>query len=132
VPCLFVLFAAFAPRLMLVFFWIARPTIMSTVFDTFLLPLLGFVFLPFTTLMYVLLYLGSTPNGISGADWLWLGLAVVLDLANHSGAFTQRGAVPGMSSAGAASAAAAPITSPPAAAPAAAVTPPSDEAPPSA
>ena len=122
-PCLFVLFAAFAPRLMLVFFWIARPTIMSTVFDTFLLPLLGFIFLPFTTLMYVLLYLGSTPNGIAGADWLWLALAVVLDLANHSGAFTQRGAVPGMSSAS---------TAAPAAAPAAPVAPPSDEAPPSA
>jgi hypothetical protein len=87
------------------------------------LPLLGFVFLPFTTLMYVLLYLGSTPNGIAGADWLWLALAVVLDLANHSGAFTQRGAVPGMSSTGAAA---------PSAAPVAPVAPPSDEAPPSA
>ncbi len=153
-PCLFVLFAAFAPRLMLLIGWIARPNLIDSVFDTILLPLLGFIFLPFTTLMYVLLYLGGPTTGVSGTDWLWLAIAVVLDLSNHAHSFSQRNAVPGMSSgdtasagattAGAAAAApmaspaAAPIAAPvtpvptpaPAVPPAADVAPPPDEAPP--
>lgn len=103
-PCLFVLFAAFAPRLMLLIAWIARPNLMDSVFDTFIWPLLGFIFLPFTTLMYVLLYLGGPTTGVSGTDWIWLAIAVVLDLSNHAHSFSQRNAVPGMSSGDAATA----------------------------
>jgi hypothetical protein len=96
-PCLFVLFAAFAPRLLLILAWIARPNLMDSVFDTVLLPILGIIFLPFTTLMYVLLYLSGT-NGVDGADWLWLAIAVVLDLSHYAGSYTQRDQIPGMRS----------------------------------
>ena len=53
-------------------------------FNTFILPCLGFMFLPFTTLMYVFLKQGV--GTIQGLDWLWLFLAVVLDLATIGGA----------------------------------------------
>ena len=36
---------------------------------------------PFTTLMYVLL-ISNGPNTISGIDWLWLFLALLVDIAN--------------------------------------------------
>ena len=53
---------------------------MDRAFGTFILPCLGFLFLPFTTLMYVFLKQGV--GTIQGLDWLWLLLAVILDLAS--------------------------------------------------
>ena len=66
-------------RIMLLFAWIARPVVMDQVFGTFILPCLGFLFLPFATLMYVLLW---SPTGLQGLDWLWVILAAVLDIAS--------------------------------------------------
>jgi hypothetical protein len=40
---------------------------------------LGFLVLPFTTLMYAWLYWSSASHGIQGWDWLWLGLAAELN-----------------------------------------------------
>lgn len=79
--CLLVLFAAFFPRLAVLMLWIARPVYVHQAFgSSFLLPVLGILFLPFTTLMYLLLY---TPGiGLFGFDWLWIGIAVLLDVGN--------------------------------------------------
>jgi hypothetical protein len=40
--------------------------------------LLGFIFAPYTTIMYVLVW--SFATGVSGWDWLWIGLGVLLDI----------------------------------------------------
>jgi hypothetical protein len=71
-------------RIMLLFAWIARPAMMDAAFGSFIMPCLGFLFLPFTTLMYVFLKQGV--GTIQGLDWLWLFLAVILDLASVAGA----------------------------------------------
>jgi hypothetical protein len=71
-------------RIMLLMVWIARPAMMNATFSTFILPCLGFMFLPFTTLMYVFLMQGV--GTIQGLDWLWLFLAVLLDIASIGGA----------------------------------------------
>lgn len=89
--CLLVLLAAFAPRLIVVFAWIARPAYFDSVFDTFIFPLLGLIFLPFTTLMWLLV--GAPPQGVEGLDWLWIVLAVFLDLSHYGNTWEQRGAV---------------------------------------
>jgi len=81
--CLTAFVASFS-RIMLLFAWIARPAMMNATFSTFILPCLGFLFLPFTTLMYVFLKQGV--GTIQGLDWLWLFLAVILDLASVAGA----------------------------------------------
>jgi hypothetical protein len=81
--CLTAFVSSFS-RIMLLFVWIARPALMNATFSTFILPCLGFLFLPFTTLMYVFLVQGV--GTIQGLDWLWLFLAVVLDLATIGGA----------------------------------------------
>ena len=77
--CLVGAVSAFS-RIMLLMYWFARPAQMNAAFGTFLIPCLGFLFLPFTTLVYVLLW--SPGVGIQGLDWVWLVLAAILDLAS--------------------------------------------------
>ena len=81
--CLTAVVSSFS-RIMLLFAWLARPAMMNAAFSSFIIPCLGFLFLPFTTLMYVFLIQGV--GGIQGLDWLWLFLAVVLDIASVAGA----------------------------------------------
>ena len=96
-PCLFALFAVFTPRIALLIMWLARPTMFSAAFGgSWFWPLLGLIFLPFTTIMYVLLV--YTTHGISGFDWLWLGLAVVCDVMHYgSSGYYNRNRIPGYS-----------------------------------
>jgi hypothetical protein len=94
--CLFALGAAFFPRLILLMLWIARPVYVNAVFETWIWPLLGLLFLPFTTLMWVLL--DQPPVGVHGWDWLWIVIAVFLDLGNYAGVGAQRNQMPGRSS----------------------------------
>ena len=53
-------------------------------FDSFIWPLLGFLFMPWTTLMYAVINLNGL-QGLQGFDWLWIGLAVVADLGMYVG-----------------------------------------------
>lgn len=91
--CLFALFAGVFPRLALFIVWVARPERVNAAFSTWIWPLLGIIFLPFTTLIYVLLY---TPGrGLSTGDWFWVGLALLLDLGHWAASATQRKQIPG-------------------------------------
>jgi len=45
-------------------------------------PLLGIIFLPLTTLMYVILW--NSGIGMSTGDWIWVFLAVACDLMHYS------------------------------------------------
>lgn len=92
--CLLAILGGFFPRLAVLFIWLARPAYFGAAFGgNWLWPLLGVIFLPFTTLLYVLLW---TPGGgLVGLDWLWLALAVVLDLGHVGGTgYANRGRVP--------------------------------------
>ena len=95
--CLTGIVAAFS-RIMLLMYWISRPAMMNLAFNTFILPCLGFLFLPFTTLMYAILW--SPGIGLTAWDWMWLILAVVCDLMHYSStAYSNRNQIPGMSTA---------------------------------
>ena len=96
-PCLFALMAGFVPRLADIFLWLARPVLFNSAFGgSWFWPILGIIFLPFTTLMYVLLW---SPGGLTGWDWMWLILAVILDVMHYgSTAFSNRNQIPGVSS----------------------------------
>lgn len=93
-PCLFALFAGFFPRLASLFLWLARPVLFSAPFgDSWLWPLLGVIFLPLTTLFYVILW---SPAGLTGWDWFWLVLAVLLDLGHYAQVgYSNRDRIPG-------------------------------------
>ncbi len=82
-PCLIALLAVTAPRLAFMFMWIFTPLV-ERAFSTFVGPLLGLAFLPFTSIMYVVLY---TPGiGVVGWEWLWVVLAFLVDIMGYAGA----------------------------------------------
>jgi hypothetical protein len=79
--CLIILLLVLGPRAVIVAWWFLEPVQWSATFSTFLIPVLGFVLLPWTTLMYVLV----APGGLVGLDYLWLAVALVADLGSHAG-----------------------------------------------
>jgi hypothetical protein len=86
--CLFALLAGFFPRLALFIVWVARPALVGAAFGTWIVPLLGIIFLPFATLMYVILY---TPGfGLTGFEWFWVILAALFDLAHLATTIARR------------------------------------------
>ena len=80
--CLLAFGAAVAPRVFLVLAWIFSPRWPAVWGGDFLLPLLGIIFLPYTTIMYMLAY--QVPRGVDGWDWLWVILGLFLDLWKYA------------------------------------------------
>jgi CDP-diglyceride synthetase len=74
--CLIGLLAVASPRLALLLVWVFTPWV-SRAFDTLLVPLIGFVVAPFTTLIYVLVWRPGI--GVTGWGWFWVVLAVLVD-----------------------------------------------------
>ncbi|MFP4500355.1 MAG: hypothetical protein ACLFTT_05095 [Candidatus Hydrogenedentota bacterium] len=80
-PCLFAAIAVFFPRGALVVMWLVAYT--ATAFETRLWPLLGFVFLPFTTCAWALAM--NEVGAIRGVGLLLIIIGVLLDFATHGG-----------------------------------------------
>jgi hypothetical protein len=92
--CLLAMFMGMFPRAGTILLWLARPNLFEAAFGgSWLWPLLGVIFLPFTTLMYVIMW---SPTGLTGFEWMWLVLAVLLDIGHwtHMG-YTNRERIPG-------------------------------------
>ena len=81
--CWFAVFGGLFPRLALLILWIARPALVDAAFNTFILPLLGIIFLPFTTLIYVIVYVPG--EGLTGWGFLWVIIALLLDIGHWGG-----------------------------------------------
>ena len=83
--CFFTTLVLFGPRLAILIWWLVQPArwygTAASAFDSWFWPILGLIFLPWTTIMYVLVF----PGGIVGFDWLWLGLGLLADIASYSG-----------------------------------------------
>jgi hypothetical protein len=90
--CLFVLLGGIFPRFALFIAWVARPKMVDAAFDTWIWPLLGFIFLPFATLIYVILW---QAGGLGGWDWFWVIMAALLDIGHWGASFSQRRQMPG-------------------------------------
>ena len=70
-----------SPRFILFLEWLFNPARFSAVFPTFWIPLLGFLFLPWTTLAYFFFFIPGL--GLSGWGWLWIFLGFFADLASY-------------------------------------------------
>ncbi len=90
--CFFTTLLLLGPRAAILIWWLINPVRWQATFDTFIWPLLGFIFLPWTTLMYVLV----APGGVIGFDWVWIALAVVADIGMYvGGGYGNRDRIPG-------------------------------------
>ena len=81
--CLLTVLMFIGPRAAILVWWLMDSARWTNAFTgSFIWPLLGFIFLPWTTLMYVLV---ASNGNIVGFDWIWLGLGVLADLSSYGG-----------------------------------------------
>lgn len=80
--CLFAIFAGFFPRVALVIVWIATDLV-DRAFSTWVIPLLGLLFLPLTTLVYALAWVPGVHLG--NGRWIWVAIAFVVELIGYGG-----------------------------------------------
>jgi hypothetical protein len=80
VGCLLVLLAFISPRLALVAVWLFS-NLLDRAYDGWIVPVLGFFLLPWTTLAYAVMY--SSGHRVFGFEWFLVGLAFVADLASY-------------------------------------------------
>ena len=81
--CIFALLAAFTPRLAMFLMWIFDVSNYQAAISSFWIGLLGFIFLPYTAVFYVLAHnpeMGLSPLGIA-----FVGLGVLLDISSLAG-----------------------------------------------
>ncbi len=95
--CITTIILVLGSRIAIVYLWLTDRQLFTLAFKNWSLPgsfaipawfwpLLGFIFLPWTTLAYLFLF----PGDIVGYEWIVLGVAVLIDLAGHSGSYRHR------------------------------------------
>jgi hypothetical protein len=65
--------------------------LLSRAFDSWVVPLLGFFLLPWTTLAYAVMW-DTSRNGVYGFEWFIVILAFVVDLSSWVGGRRSRSA----------------------------------------
>jgi hypothetical protein len=79
--CVFASVLAGAPRIAFLLWWLLQPARINATFTTVVWPILGVILLPWTTIMYVVVF----PGGLSVINWIFLGLALMVDLGTYFG-----------------------------------------------
>ena len=86
--CAFLALVLLGPRIVGAFWWLFQPLRWSLAFNNWpapniwwIWPILGLIFLPWTTIMFVIV----APGGVNGWDWLWLGLMLAADITSYAG-----------------------------------------------
>ena len=85
--CLVLLLALISPRLALVAM-VLFTDIVGRAFDGVLVPLLGFLLLPWTTLAFAVMWISGT-HEVTGIEWFIVVLAFLADIGAYGG--TRRG-----------------------------------------
>ena len=82
-PCLVALVALISPRLALFVMWLFSNMI-DRAYEGWLLPVLGFFLLPWTTLAYAVMWDVGTLK-VDGFEWFIVILAFLADLGSYAG-----------------------------------------------
>ncbi|HEU4658446.1 MAG TPA: hypothetical protein VFR97_13015 [Capillimicrobium sp.] len=77
--CFLALLALISPRLVLFLLWLFSD-VLSRAFDSWLIPLIGFFVLPWTTLAYAAFWDWGAGHEVTGVEWLFVVLAFLVDL----------------------------------------------------
>ena len=90
--CLFTVLVFLGPRAGILVWYLLDPFRWQHAFHTVLVPLAGSLFLPWSTLSYVLV----APSGnIESGGWLLIGVGVLFDIVAYTGGgYTNRRRVP--------------------------------------
>lgn len=88
--CLVAFFALLSPRLALVIVWIFSD-LLSRAYSSWILPLLGFFILPWTTLAYAAFWDWAPGHHLSWR-WIFVGLAFLIDMGAYAGGGRARAA----------------------------------------
>lgn len=89
--CWFIILVFLGPRVADLLWWLIQPARWQLVFRDWpivwwLWPVLGIIFVPWMTLMFVLVGV----DGLQGLDWLWVGLGLLADVAQYAGSAQRR------------------------------------------
>lgn len=82
-PCLLLIVILAFPRVALVLMWLFSNYLGRAFHGGLLIPLLGFIFLPLTTIVYAWELNNGLPT--EGINLLWLLIAVIIDLGGLGG-----------------------------------------------
>jgi hypothetical protein len=72
---------AFFARGALAFIWLITPFVSRAFHRDWIVPLVGIIFLPFTTLVFI--FATIYDGGVTDWDWFWIALALLFDLMTH-------------------------------------------------
>ncbi|MFL5865887.1 MAG: hypothetical protein ACJ766_02180 [Thermoleophilaceae bacterium] len=86
--CFGALLALISPRLALFFIFVFS-NLLSRAFDSWLVPLIGFFVLPWTTLAYAVMWDAGT-HQVHGFEWFIVVLAFFFDLGAYAGGSRSR------------------------------------------
>jgi hypothetical protein len=89
-PCFVVVIALLLPRVTMFFIWLLTDWF-SRAYESVIWPLLGFLFMPYTTLAYLASMLNNN-HQVSGGWLVLMIFAVVIDLSHH-GETARRGSM---------------------------------------
>ena len=90
--CMLTALLFIGPRFAILVWWLISPAYVGAAFDSILLTALAWAFIPWTVLMYLIVY----PGGVIGFDWVILILGILADIASYAGGFWgNREEVPG-------------------------------------
>ena len=82
-PCFAILLALISPRLALIIIWLFGDWL-GRAYDSWLLPVIGFFLIPWTTFAYALMW-NTGGRGVEGFDWFIVGFAFLLDVGSYAG-----------------------------------------------
>jgi hypothetical protein len=89
--CLLAFGLAVAPRAILALAWLFSERWPIVWGGDVLMPLLGIIFVPYTTVMYMLTW---SLGGIQGWDWMWIVLGLILDVTHWADVISKRNQIP--------------------------------------
>ena len=79
--CIVALIALISPRFAIFLVWLFDNDRMSAAFNSFWIGLLGFLFLPWTTLAWAVCY--APIRGVTGFGWFVVGIAFLADIMTY-------------------------------------------------
>ena len=88
--CALVLLAFISPRLVLFVLWLFDD-LLGKAYDSWIVPVLGFFLLPWTTLSYAAFWEWGTGREVTGVEWFFVVLAFLIDLGSYAGRLAQSG-----------------------------------------